>query len=98
MIEHPGPWPPDDVELSLNDASDIGLDAEEIHDRRGNRIDQAYVDAAVEHVHRTVGRPSLTRGHRSFPRGDQDRGSRYAEFRSDVDAAINQDTLLGDTR
>jgi hypothetical protein len=59
MREYSGPWPPEDVELTLDDASDVDLDAEEIHDRRGNRIDQAYVDAAVEHVHRTVGRPSL---------------------------------------
>ncbi|MGW4642038.1 ribbon-helix-helix protein, CopG family [Sphaerisporangium sp. NPDC004334] len=59
MTEYRGQWPPDDVELALDDASDVDLEAEEIYDRRGNRIDQAYVDAAVEHVHRTVGRPSL---------------------------------------
>lgn len=60
MTEYRGHWPPEDVELTLDDASDVDLDAEESHDRRGNRIDRAYVDAAVEHVHRTVGRPSLT--------------------------------------
>ncbi|GIH72626.1 ribbon-helix-helix protein, CopG family [Sphaerimonospora thailandensis] len=60
MTEYSGAWPPEDVELTLDDSSDVDLDAEDIYDRRGSRIDQAYVDAAVEHVHRTVGRPSLS--------------------------------------
>ncbi|WP_182880699.1 plasmid mobilization protein [Microbispora sp. H10949] len=60
MTEYNGPWPPDDIELGLDDESDVDLQAEEVYDRRGNRIDQAYVDAAVEHVRRAVGRPSLT--------------------------------------
>jgi hypothetical protein len=60
MTGHVDPWPPEDLDLTLDDASDVDLDAEEILDRRGNRIDAAYVEAAVEHVHKVVGRPSLT--------------------------------------
>ncbi|GGQ02408.1 ribbon-helix-helix protein, CopG family [Streptosporangium pseudovulgare] len=60
MTEYRGDWPPEDVELTLDDASDVDLDAEEIYDRQGNRIDRAYVDAAVAHVRRSVGRPSLS--------------------------------------
>ena len=63
MTQYSGPWPPDDVELTLDDASDVDLVAEEIYDRRGNRIDQAYVDTAVEHVRQTVGRPSRNHTH-----------------------------------
>ncbi|GII75695.1 hypothetical protein Sru01_06770 [Sphaerisporangium rufum] len=60
MTEYRGDWPPDDVDLTLDDASDVDLETEAVYDRRGNRIDQAYVDAAVDHVRRSVGRPSLS--------------------------------------
>ncbi|MEU6427923.1 hypothetical protein ABZ860_18705 [Microbispora sp. NPDC046973] len=60
MTEYTGPWPPEDVELTVDDESDVDLGTEELYDRRGNRIDEAYAEAAVEHVRRTVGRPSLT--------------------------------------
>lgn len=42
---------------------DVDLEKEDIRDLKGNRIDQDYVDRAVENVHRhlaTGGRPSLT--------------------------------------
>ena len=39
---------------------DVDLEREVVHDRGGNRIDQAYVDAAVRDIDRYVGRPSLT--------------------------------------
>ncbi|WP_036405810.1 plasmid mobilization protein [Microbispora rosea] len=67
MTEYTGPWPPEDVELAVDDESDVDLGTEELYDRRGNRIDEAYVEAAVEHVRRTVGRPSLTAPGRRSP-------------------------------
>jgi hypothetical protein len=39
---------------------EVDLEAEEVLDRRGNRIDIAYIEDAVAEAHRTVGRPSLT--------------------------------------
>ncbi|GGL14276.1 hypothetical protein Sme01_06500 [Sphaerisporangium melleum] len=74
--DYSGPWPPDEVELTLDAATDVDLDAEEILDRRGNRIDRAYVDAAVDHVRRTVGRvPLRASGRRSGGgEGDQEEG------------------------
>lgn len=45
---------------------DIDLDAVEVFDATGARIDQAYLDQSVEALHKAVGRPSLSgRGGRS---------------------------------
>lgn len=40
--------------------ADVDLDAEDLRDRKGKRIDATYVRQAVEDVHAHVGRPSLT--------------------------------------
>lgn len=40
--------------------ADVDLDAEDVRDRRGKRVDAAYVRQAVEDVHAHVGRPSLS--------------------------------------
>ncbi|GAA1275467.1 hypothetical protein GCM10009677_31170 [Sphaerisporangium rubeum] len=72
MTEHEAGWPPEDIELALDDDSEIDGDSEEIYDTKGNRITDQYVDAAVADVHRAIaegrvpvptgrgGRPSLT--------------------------------------
>lgn len=44
----------------LDPGPDVDLEAEEIRDSKGARIDQEYVERAVEDVHRAMGRPSLT--------------------------------------
>lgn len=41
---------------------EVDIETEEIYDRKGNRIDTAYVEQAVVEVHRAVGRPSLSGG------------------------------------
>ncbi|GII75065.1 hypothetical protein Sru01_00470 [Sphaerisporangium rufum] len=73
MTEHEANRPPEDIELVVDDDSEID-DFEEVHDRKGNRIDAEYVARAVEDVHRAIdagqvpvptgraGRPSLTGG------------------------------------
>lgn len=40
--------------------SDVDLEREVIRDRKGKRVDAAYVRRAIEDVHTYVGRPSLT--------------------------------------
>jgi len=53
---------------TLTDQSDVDLEQEDIRNRRGRRITQDYVKAAVEDVHEKLGRgrPSLSAdGHRS---------------------------------
>jgi len=39
---------------------DVDLDATELHDAAGARIDQAYLDQSVKALHKAVGRPSLS--------------------------------------
>lgn len=47
---------------TLASGPDLDLDTEDVRDRAGRRITQAYVDAAVADVHTKTGRgrPSLT--------------------------------------
>ena len=57
-----GPGPNGEpIEYEIEEG-ELDLENEEVHDSFGNRIDRAYVDAAVAHVHATtgVGRPSLS--------------------------------------
>ncbi|GAB3148719.1 hypothetical protein GCM10027161_45790 [Microbispora hainanensis] len=72
MTEHEAAWPPEDIELALDDDSDIDSDSEEIYDTKGNPITDEYVRDAISDVHRAIdegrvlvptsrpGRPSLT--------------------------------------
>jgi hypothetical protein len=72
MTEDGAAWPPEDIELVLDDDSDIDSDSEEIYDGKGNRITDEYVDDAIADVHRAIdegrvpvptgraGRPSLS--------------------------------------
>ncbi|GGP03317.1 ribbon-helix-helix protein, CopG family [Nonomuraea glycinis] len=72
MTEHREVWPPEDIELALDDNSEIDSDFEEVLDGKGNRITDAYVADAIADVHRAIdegrvpvstsrgGRPSLT--------------------------------------
>lgn len=39
---------------------EVDIEAEAVYDRKGNRIDTAYIENAIVEVHRAVGRPSLT--------------------------------------
>ncbi|GAA3810966.1 hypothetical protein GCM10022226_34280 [Sphaerisporangium flaviroseum] len=72
MTEHGAAWPPEDIELIVDDDSDIDSDSEEIYDSKGNRITDEYVNDAIADVHRAIeegrvpvptsrgGRPSLS--------------------------------------
>lgn len=40
--------------------ADVDLDTTEVRDRKGKRVDAAYVRQAIEDVHAYAGRPSLT--------------------------------------
>ena len=52
------------TDTSQPELAEVDLDAVEIYDSQGRRIDQAYVDDVVSYAHevltRPVGRPSLT--------------------------------------
>lgn len=52
------------------EAGEIDLDAEELFDANGNRIDEAYLKRAIDDLHRQVGagRPSLTGNATPSPR------------------------------
>lgn len=54
----------DRTRIPAPEPAEVDLDAEEIYDSQGRRIDQAYVDDVVAYAHevltRPVGRPSLT--------------------------------------
>src|ERR1041384_3789221 len=54
MTEDEAAWPPEDIELVLDDGSDIDSDSEEIYDGKGNRITDEYVDEAIADVHRAI--------------------------------------------
>lgn len=72
MTEYEAAWPPEDMELVLDDDSDIDSESEEIYDSKGNLITDEYVQGAIDDVHRAIdegrvpvptsrpGRPSLT--------------------------------------
>ncbi|WP_433436114.1 hypothetical protein [Nonomuraea sp. CA-141351] len=72
MTDHEAAWPPEDIELVLDDDSEIDSESEEIYDSKGNRITDEYVNDAIDDVHRAIdegrvpvptgrsGRPSLT--------------------------------------
>ena len=72
MTDHEAAWPPEDIELVLDDDSEIDSDSEEIYDSKGNRITDEYVNDAIADVHHAIdegrvpvptsrgGRPSLT--------------------------------------
>ncbi len=80
MTEHGAVWPPEDIDLVLDDDSEIDSDSEEIYDRKGNQITDEYVNDAIVDVHRAIdegrvpvptgrgGRPSLTGENAHSPR------------------------------
>ncbi|GIH73340.1 ribbon-helix-helix domain-containing protein [Sphaerimonospora thailandensis] len=80
MSTHEESWPPKDIELTLDQDSEIDSESEEIYDTKGNRITDEYVAQAIADVHRAIdegrvsvptgrgGRPSLTGESRHSPR------------------------------